>query len=71
MLSTITVPALIMAGQDDYTSGSGVRHAEEVAAAIPGSRLVTIPAAGHVLVVEQPQAVRDAVTGFLSEVEST
>jgi pimeloyl-ACP methyl ester carboxylesterase len=36
-----------------------------MAAAIPGSRLLVVPRAGHLASLEQPQAVNAAVSSFL------
>ena len=65
MLAQIKAPTLIIAGEEDYADGSGVEHAREVHAAITGSRLLTVPGAGHSLVIEQPEIVSDAVRDFI------
>lgn len=65
MLAQIKAPTLIIAGEEDYSNGSGVQHAREVHAAITGSRLLTVPGAGHGLVIEQPEIVSDAVRDFI------
>lgn len=67
MLAQIKAPTLIIAGEEDYSSGSGVQHAREVLAAITGSRLLTVAGAGHSLVIEQPEIVSDAVRDFILE----
>jgi hypothetical protein len=41
--------------------------AEAISAAIPGSRLVRIPRAGHTSSVEYPEAVNAALDAFLAE----
>ncbi|OQA37807.1 MAG: hypothetical protein BWY52_03330 [Chloroflexi bacterium ADurb.Bin325] len=37
----------------------------DMAAATPGARLVMIPRSGHLSPLEQPDAVSDALLGFL------
>ncbi|MEP6968388.1 MAG: alpha/beta fold hydrolase [Pseudomonadota bacterium] len=44
-------------------------YGEAFAAAIPGARLVIVPEAGHMVVVEKPEAVVEAVAG-LGEIAS-
>jgi len=39
--------------------------AERIAAAIAGAKLARISRAGHIVTVEQPQAVTRAIGGFL------
>lgn len=67
MLAQIKAPTLLIAGEEDHTNGSGIQHAREVHAAITGSRLLTVPGAGHSLVIEQPEIVSDAVRDFILE----
>ena len=65
VLPTITVPTLLLWGERD--ARSTLRVAQQFEQAIPGSRLVLIPGAGHVANLERPEAftaaVRDWVTG--------
>ncbi len=46
-------------------TGSMRREAQQ---AMPGSRLVTIPSAGHTVLVEQPQAGTAAITDLVRAV---
>lgn len=64
-LSEFTLPVLVVTGGDDriVPTADSVRLAK----ALPDARLVIIPNAGHVPHEEQPQAVMQAVTGFLNE----
>lgn len=62
-LPTIDVPVLIIHGADDQIIPLG--EAEEMAAAIPDSKLVVLPDAGHMPNLEQPDAFNDAVIDFL------
>lgn len=69
MLARISAPTLIIAGQDDPSPpGGGVAHARDVHAAITGSRLLIVPAAGHALLVEQPEQVTQAIVDFLGDI---
>lgn len=70
MLHRIRVPTLVIAGDEDFASGSGVEHAREVQAAIPGARLLIVPRAGHMVVIEEPRVVSGAIRQFLAEVDA-
>lgn len=63
-LSRITVPTLILVGDEDVATAPA--KAERLAAAIFGARLQRIPRAGHSSSVEAPAAVTEAVAAFLS-----
>lgn len=65
-IGRITAPTLIIVGDQDVATVPA--KAERMHAAIPGSRLVVIPGAGHTSTVEQPEAVNAALAAFLSEV---
>jgi 3-oxoadipate enol-lactonase len=62
-LSRITAPTLVMVGEEDTVTVPA--KAERIAAAIAGAKLVRIPRAGHIVTVEQPQAVTQAIGEFL------
>ena len=64
-LATIDVPTLVMVGEEDGLTPPAL-HAE-MAAAIPDSRLVVIPAAGHMSPLEAPAAFNAAFGDFLNE----
>ena len=61
----VRVPTLVIVGEQD---GGFVEHAEAMAAAIPGARLVIVPDAGHTPQFENPGAWWSALSGFLDEV---
>lgn len=65
-LGKISVPTLVMVGDEDVATVPV--KAERIHAAIPGSRLVTIPGAGHTSSVEQPAFVNAALGEFLGSV---
>jgi pimeloyl-ACP methyl ester carboxylesterase len=65
VLSAIRCPTLVLCGREDAWSPVG--HHEEIAALIPGSKLVVIEECGHMSPVEQPAAVTNALReAFLS-----
>lgn len=63
LLATIGVPTLIIVGEEDTLTPA--QEAQKMAEAIPGSKLVTIPAAGHLSNLEQPDAFNQALSAFL------
>jgi pimeloyl-ACP methyl ester carboxylesterase len=59
----VTVPTLVMLGSEDRMVP--VKSATELAGSISGARLVVIEGAGHMMTIEDPEAVREVVVGFL------
>jgi pimeloyl-ACP methyl ester carboxylesterase len=64
-LGDITVPAFIICGADDVLTPP--RYSRFLQGAIPGSRLAVIENAGHMVMLEQPGAVNQAIESFLQE----
>ncbi|MBN2114557.1 MAG: alpha/beta fold hydrolase [Acidimicrobiia bacterium] len=64
-LNGVTVPALIIVGEEDVATPPS--QAERLHGALAGSRLVRIPGAGHTSTVEAPDAVNRAIIGFLDD----
>lgn len=64
LLASIDVPCLVMVGADDGLTPPGVAAA--MAAAIPGAEMATIPDAGHLSNLEQPERFSALLTAFLS-----
>jgi pimeloyl-ACP methyl ester carboxylesterase len=62
-LDRISLPTLILVGDEDVATVPAKAH--RMQQAVAGSRLVTIPHAGHTSSVEQPQAVTAAIEEFL------
>ena len=62
-LETITVPTLVLVGEEDTVTP--VSDAIAMHSAISGSRLVTVPGAGHLSPLEQPATVNAAIAEFL------
>lgn len=54
-LPRIACPTLMAVGEADQLTTP--EHAQEIAAAIPGARLHTVAGSGHMLTMEQPEAV--------------
>ena len=61
-LPDIRVPSLVVVGADDTPF---LAASDYMAAKIPGARKVVIPAAGHAVNIDQPQAFIEAVLPFL------
>jgi pimeloyl-ACP methyl ester carboxylesterase len=62
MLSSITVPTLVMVGEDDGLTPPDV--AEHMAQLIPGADLAVLPGAGHLPPIETPEAVNETLREF-------
>jgi len=62
-LATVALPVTILCGRHDRTTP--VTLAAELAALVPGARCEVVPDAGHMLPVEQPQAVVRALRELL------
>jgi len=65
-LGQIGVPALVIAGELDQ--GTPVSMAQTLAEEIPNASLVVLKAASHLSAVEQPEAFKAAVMGFIDTV---
>jgi pimeloyl-ACP methyl ester carboxylesterase len=64
-LPDIRVPSLVVVGADDTPF---LAAAEYMAAKIPGATKVVIPAAGHAVNIDQPEAFIEAVLPFLDQI---
>jgi pimeloyl-ACP methyl ester carboxylesterase len=64
-LGEISVPTLVVGGEDDSISSPEVMG--EMAGKIPGSRHVTLSRAGHLSNLEDPDGFNGAVRTFLTE----
>lgn len=67
LLGRIQAPTLVLVGEEEK---GGTEDAATVQRAIPGAHLQTIPAAGHMVLVEQPHVGTAAITGFIRGVEA-
>ena len=63
-LQDISVPTLVLVGDSDPVTP--LDRAEEMAAAIPGARLVVVPECGHCSTLEQPEAVNRALIEWIT-----
>jgi pimeloyl-ACP methyl ester carboxylesterase len=63
-LAAIACPTLLVVGDRDQLTSPEVMA--EIADGIPGARLVTMPACGHLSTIERPEAVTHALTDFLA-----
>ena len=63
-LPDMTCPTLVLVGAQDEATPPAL--SQEMAAAIPGARLVTVPDCGHLATLEQPQAVTDELVAWMS-----
>lgn len=65
LLSTISCPTLVIVGEDDVATPPA--EAQYMADRISGSHLVTIPQAGHLTNLEQPEKFNGALKSFLEK----
>ena len=64
VLATITVPTLVITGEEDAVTGPEIGR--ELAAGIPGARFLLVEEAGHLVNLEQPEIVNEALLDFLA-----
>ncbi len=62
-IEAITCPTLVLCGAEDKMTPP--RYAEYLAEHIPQAQLVIVPDAGHMVMLEQPEAVAEALRKFL------
>lgn len=62
-LAEIRIPTLVLVGDRDLLTPPD--RSQEMAAAIPGARLVVIPDCGHASTLEQPEAVNRALIDWI------
>ncbi len=71
LLTRIQAPTLIIAGEDELAVlGEAHNDPQQAQRIIPGARLMTIPGAGHMVLVEQPEAGTAAITAFIRTVSA-
>jgi pimeloyl-ACP methyl ester carboxylesterase len=61
----VRCPTLVIAGAADRMTPA--RQGAKLAEAIQQAQLVTLPACGHMMMVEQPDATLDALVAFLQK----
>jgi pimeloyl-ACP methyl ester carboxylesterase len=62
-LAAIRCPTLVLVGEQDAVTP--LERSQEMAAAIPGARLVVVPECGHLCALEQPQRLTQELTRWL------
>ena len=65
-LAEIQAPTLVVCGTEDRMTP--LRNAQYLVDNIPGARLATVPGAGHMVMLERPQAVAALLGEFLATV---
>lgn len=65
-IAQIQAPSLILCGQADQLTPP--RHAQYLADQLPNAEIQLIPQAGHMLQLEAPEAVAQALTHFLAQI---
>jgi pimeloyl-ACP methyl ester carboxylesterase len=64
-IQTISVPTLVIGGEDDRMTPP--KFSAFLAEKIPDAQLVLVPKAGHYVMIEQPEAVDEALIPFLQK----
>lgn len=64
-LPAIAVPTLVLVGSDDALTPP--ERAQEIAALVPGAKLVVVPDCGHASTLEQPLLVSSALTRWMQD----
>ena len=67
-LPHLRCPTLVLCGEDDVLTPP--ECSREIAQLVPGARLVLLPRCGHMLTMEQPEAVNRALLRWLEECAS-
>jgi len=67
-LGEIAVPTLVIGGAEDRLTPP--RFSEYLGEHIPNAQLLLVEGAGHMVMLEQPQRVTEAIAGFLRQVGS-
>ena len=67
-IQAIEAPTLVIVGEEDVATTP--EHSTFIDRALPHSRLVTIPGAGHMSPLEKPAPVTGAITDFLAKVDA-
>ena len=64
----IHAPCLIVCGEKDMLAPPA--FSKKLNASIPGSRLVTVPGAGHMVMIEKFKAFNQAIEAFMSDMQA-
>ncbi len=60
------IPTVVVVGDADRIIPPG--HSEVIGSLVPGSTLTVVPGAGHMVILERPEAVNAVLTGLLDDV---
>jgi len=66
LLGEIATPTLVICGEEDQLTP--LKYSRFLVDVIPNARLETIPSVGHMVMLEQPVAVAEAVKAFMNEI---
>jgi pimeloyl-ACP methyl ester carboxylesterase len=64
----VQAPTLVVIGEEEAGGDTDARKAQQ---AIPNARLVTIPRAGHMVLIEQPDTGAAAITDSIRGVQAS
>lgn len=62
-VSSVNVPTLVISGRDDVATPP--KFSKYLAERVPGAKLCVVEDAGHMVLVERPEAVNDEIERFL------
>ena len=65
LLPSIRCPTLVLVGREDVLTP--VELSQEIAASVPGAKLVVVPDCGHISTLERPDAVNRALREWLTQ----
>jgi pimeloyl-ACP methyl ester carboxylesterase len=63
-IGDVAAPALVVVGEHDRLTPPA--YAQHLACSLPNATLEIVPNAGHMVMLEQPNAVNDAVRRFMN-----
>ena len=66
VLGSIAVPTLVVTGEEDKLTGPD--EGRELAAGIPGARFLLVEQAGHLVNLERPDVVNEALLDFVAPI---
>lgn len=66
VLGSIAVPTLVVTGEEDKLTGPD--EGRELAAGIPGARFLLVEQAGHLVNLERPEVVNEALLDFVAPI---
>ncbi len=67
-LGEIRAPTLVICGTEDRMTP--VKYSQYLVSKIPGAELVLVDAAGHYVMIEQPEAVSRALVDFVKKIDA-